>query len=116
MTAPLAVIALVIGVAEQRISELAKQGREPRCLRRRHVARQIRLGNPLLESADAAAVGAVDDLCKPWQRESVDSLVFALDRDPAATHLVRHSRRRAGATEAVENDVAGAGRDVEDAL
>ncbi|KZY30215.1 hypothetical protein A3731_05415 [Roseovarius sp. HI0049] len=43
-------------------------------------------------------------------------MVAHLDPDPAAAHLVGDSRRGAGTEKAVENEVAGVGSDVENAL
>ena len=58
---------------------------------------------------------ARDHLLQPGQ--AVRGGVLAhFDADPAAAHLVRHGGRGAGAEEAVENQVAGVGCDMEDAL
>ena len=47
-------------------------------------------------------------------RQAVGDGVFAhLDADPATTHFVRHRRCGAGAKEAVEDEVAGVGGDVD---
>ena len=58
---------------------------------------------------------ALDDLDHA-RRGMAAGMVPHLDPDPAAAHLVRHGRRGAGAEEGVENEVAGVGGDVQDAL
>lgn len=69
---------------------------------------------PVHRAADAALL-ARDHLLQPGQ--AVRGGVLAhFDADPAAAHLVRHGGRGAGAEEAVENQVAGVGCDMEDAL
>ncbi|MNG12493.1 hypothetical protein D3C84_961060 [compost metagenome] len=58
--------------------------------------------------ADAALILAVDHLLQA--RHDMGMTVLAqLDHDPAATHLVGHRTRGAGAGEGVEDEVTGIG-------
>jgi hypothetical protein len=90
----------------------------------RAVRREDRL--PEREEAEAAAAGPARVLRDPTLL-ALDHLGQAegamgpcmrahLDADPAPAHLVRHCGRRAGAEEAVEDEVAGIRGDVEDPL
>ena len=62
-----------------------------------------------------AARFAVDDLVQA-RDAMADGVRAHFDADVAAAHLVRHRRSGAGAEKGIEDEVAGVGGDVEDAL
>ena len=103
----------VAGGVEDRLAEAheAKAAALLRGVPRRAVGGRL---SPADGAADAAAF-AFDHFLQA--RQAVRAGVFAhFDADPAPPHLVRHRRRGAGAEEGVEDEVAGVGGDVEDAL
>ena len=63
----------------------------------------------------AACVCAIDDFAQPWHAVR-DGVVAEFNADPATSHFVRDGSGCAGAEEGVEDEIAGVGGDLEDAL